>query len=224
MLIFLMISTIVLWIATLYLGFVLVGALRVVGLLQWRVDELLAITPRYIGRAGLTPGTRAPAFTLPDITGTDLSLHVYAGRKVLLVFTQAGCGPCDSIVPELVRLQRRGGLQVMVVNHGDSSSARLWVAKSGAAFPILVQETFDVSKRYQVFATPFAFVIDAQGTIASKGLASNRQYLAYVLDAARGAESNGDGGGETDEAENGKSQESISIFATEVQGSLTNTQ
>jgi methylamine dehydrogenase accessory protein MauD len=194
----LLISNMVLWIALLFLGFVVLGALRVVGLLNWHIAELLAITPRYTGRAGLTPGTKAPAFTLPDTTGNDISLHSYAGRKVLLVFAQAGCGPCHAIVPELNRIQRRGELQVVVVNNGDPTAVQRWNAQTGAAFPVLVQERFDLSKRYQVFASPFAFVIDEQGFIASKGIVSDQQYLRYVLGGVGGAGSNGHAGGATD--------------------------
>jgi hypothetical protein len=35
-----------------------------------------------------------------------------------------------------------------------------------------------------VFATPFAFLIDEQGTIASTGIVGSAQYLGYVLSGA----------------------------------------
>jgi hypothetical protein len=49
---------------------------------------------------------------------------------------------------------------------------------------VLGQEKFAVSIRYEVFATPFAFVIDEQGVIVSKEIAGSRQYLGYVLSGA----------------------------------------
>jgi methylamine dehydrogenase accessory protein MauD len=216
MITFLLMSNIILWIAVLFLSFLMLGALRVVGLLNWRIDELLAITPRYTGRAGLTPGIKAPEFTLPDAAGAAVSLRAHAGRKVLLVFTQTGCGPCHAIVPELNRLQRQGELEVTAVNNGDASSARQWIAETGATFPVLVQENFSLSRRYQVFATPFAFVIDERGTIASKGIVSNRQYLGYVLAGGRRAESDRPAGGETDVSASREPEESVSFSTTEV--------
>jgi hypothetical protein len=49
---------------------------------------------------------------------------------------------------------------------------------------VLSQEKYSVAKHYQVFATPFAFLIDEQGTIRSKGTIAMRQHLSYVLSCA----------------------------------------
>ena len=74
---------------------------------------------------------------------------------------------------------------MLVINNGDGNDhARQWAAEVKARFPVLGQEKFAVSKRYEVFATPFAFVIDEQGIIASKGIAGSREYLGYVLSGA----------------------------------------
>src|SRR5439155_1202385 len=59
-----------------------------------------------IEREGLKAGTPAPTFSLPDIHGRTISLEEYRGRRVLLVFTDPHCGPCDQLAPELVRLHR----------------------------------------------------------------------------------------------------------------------
>src|SRR5438045_5832562 len=94
--------------AVLFLGFLLLGALRVLELLRWRLEQLEATTPSRLGRSGLRPGKKAPDFTLPSIAGIEISLHDFAGRKVLLVFTQTGCGPCHRIVTELNQLHDAG--------------------------------------------------------------------------------------------------------------------
>src|SRR5207249_10888696 len=98
---FWLVSTVVLWIGFVLLGFLLLGTLRALGLLSWRLEQLQATAPSRLGRDGLKVGKRAPDFTLPSVAHGDLSLHDFAGRKVLLVFTQSGCGPCKAIVPEL---------------------------------------------------------------------------------------------------------------------------
>jgi hypothetical protein len=41
-----------------------------------------------------------------------------------------------------------------------------------------------VAKRYEIFATPFAFLIDEHGTIGSSGIVGSTQYLGYVLTGA----------------------------------------
>ena len=196
---------VILWAVVLFLGFLLLGTLRSLGLLSWRLEQLEATTPKRLGRDGLKPGKRAPDFTLPSATGKEISLHDFAGRKVLLVFTQSGCSPCKTIVPELNRL---GPVeQVLVINNGDPESTRKWSAAVGARFPVLAQDKFSISKRYEVFATPFAFLIDEKGVIASKGIISSRQHIRYVLAGKRAGGHNGHAEAEADTPESDVSKE-----------------
>ena len=102
-------SYVALWVFVLLLGFLLLGALRT------RPARLAAGATggddtQPGGRNGLKPGKTAPDFALPVATGGEVTLSDFVGRKVLLVFTQSGCGPCHRIMPELNRLQsgRRG--------------------------------------------------------------------------------------------------------------------
>jgi methylamine dehydrogenase accessory protein MauD len=198
-----------LWAVVLFLGFLLLGALRALGVLSWRLEQLEATTPRRVGRDGLKPGKKAPDFSLPSADGKEVALHDFAGRKVLLVFTQSGCSPCKTIVPELNRLGPAE--QVVVVNNGNADATRKWSAEVGACFPVLAQEKFSISKKYEVFATPFAFLIDEKGVIASKGIINNRQHIRYVLSGTRVGESNGHAEAEADAAESSESKESSPI-------------
>jgi methylamine dehydrogenase accessory protein MauD len=180
------ISIALLWVVALLLGFLLLGALRSIERLRWRMDQLEATMPSRVGRSGLRPGKNAPDFTLPCASGGVVSLHDCAGRKVLMVFTQTGCGPCGEIIPELNRLER-DGVQVLVVNRGTLEETRQWAAATGARCPVLAQEGLDLARRYEVFATPFAFLVNEQGVIASKGIVSNRRHIQFVLSTAHEA-------------------------------------
>jgi methylamine dehydrogenase accessory protein MauD len=169
------------WVLVLILSFLVIGVLRSLGLTNWRIDQLEITRPSRMGRDGLKVGSKAPGFTLPSTAGHDVSLHDYAGRKLLLVFTQASCGPCHDMAREFNRLHAKGGQDVLVVNDGAPDETREWAAAIQAHFPVLVQENFILSKRYEIFATPFAFLIDEQGIIRSKGIVASAQYLRYVL-------------------------------------------
>jgi methylamine dehydrogenase accessory protein MauD len=177
-------STLALWAAVLLLGFLLLGTLRALGLLRWRLEQLEATTPSRLGRSGLKLGKKAPPFTLPALASGEISLHDFAGRKVLLVFMQPGCGPCHGITPELNRLQDAGEVQVLVVQNGDVETVRKWADEHRPRFPVALQDRLSLSKRYEVFATPFAFLIDERSVIASRGIASTKQYLGYILTRA----------------------------------------
>ena len=180
----LLVSSIILWLLVFVLCFLLLGTLRTLGLLQWQVDQLEATRPPRGNRSGLKPGAKAPGFTLPDVEGGEVSLADFAGRRTLLVFVQSGCGPCHDIIPEINRLQQSEPLQVVVINSADPHEAREWAQDTHADFPVLLQNGWEVSKQYQVFATPFAFLINERGTIAAAGIVSSKQYLGYLLEAA----------------------------------------
>jgi methylamine dehydrogenase accessory protein MauD len=189
-----LISYCVLWLIVGFLAFLLLGALRALGLLQWRMEQLEATTPRRVAREGLKRGTPAPDFTLPGVAGPEVSLHDFAGRRRLLVFTQTGCSACHEIVPQLNRLQNKGTVQVLLVITGEPHECRAWAETTGAQFPVLVQQEMTLSRSYQVFATPFAFVIDERDVIIAKGIVNNAQHLGYVL-AGASNEPRGEGSG-----------------------------
>jgi peroxiredoxin len=87
----------------------------------------------------IKPGKRAPDFTRPSADGKETSLHDFAGRKVLLVFTQAGCSPCKAVIPELNRLER-GDTRALIINNGNPEATRKWSAEVGARLPVLTQD------------------------------------------------------------------------------------
>jgi methylamine dehydrogenase accessory protein MauD len=202
-------SQVLIWLVVFFVAFLLLGTLRALGLLKWRLEQLEATTPSRLGRSGLRPGKRAPDFTLPSVGGPEVALHDFSGRKVLVVFTQAGCGPCRQIMPELNRLGGRD-LQVIVLNKGDAKTTGEWAAETGARFPVLIQDGLDISKKYEVFATPFAFLIDEKGVVAAKGIITNKQHIGYVLSAAQGGAKNGHVDKEQAETETAESEQSLS--------------
>ena len=187
----LVVAVVILWLVVLGLAFLLLGALRAVGLLTWRLDGMEAIQPRRPDREGLKLGTRAPDFALPNIAGDAVRSADFAGRKVLLVFTQAGCEQCQTVMPELSRVHRAREFQVVVIKNGPPEVARRSAREAKATFPVLCQEGYSLSNRFHVYATPFAFLIDERGVIVSKGIAGTRQYLGFVLSSARLADGNG---------------------------------
>jgi peroxiredoxin len=120
----------------------------------------------------------------------EVSLHDFAGQRILLAFTQTGCGPCETIFAELGRVHN-DRLQVLVVNRGKAEETRKWAAKASVTFPVLIQEGLELSRKYEVIATPFAFLIDEKGVIASKGIIRNERHIGYVLAGAKDGEGRG---------------------------------
>jgi len=148
------------------------------------------VTQSRIEREGLKAGTPAPQFNLPSIGGETVSLEQYRGRKVLLVFSDPQCGPCDEVAPQLARLHRKhrnNGMALVMVGRGDAEQNKKKVMEHDITFPVVLQDRWKLSKEYGIFATPVAFLIGKDGIImrnvakgpqqimslAQEGLASN---------------------------------------------------
>jgi len=119
-------------------------------------------------RDGLKAGAPAPAFRLPDIHGRTVALDDYRGRRVLLVFSDPHCGPCDELAPRLADLHlqhRHNGLDFIMIGRGDAGENRRKAEQFGIQFPVVLQEKWKLSKQYGIFATPVAFLVGEDGVI-----------------------------------------------------------
>ena len=121
-----------------------------------------------LNRSGLKAGVPAPDFRLPRIDEGELSLADFRGGRVLLVFSDPNCGPCDELAPQLQEIHlRRPELQVLVVSRRDVEANRAKATALGLTFPIVLQKQWEVSLKYAMFATPIGYLIDEQGILAS---------------------------------------------------------
>jgi len=141
-----------------------------------------------LNRNGLKAGTPAPDFQLPRIDGGELSLADFRGGRVLLVFSDPNCGPCDELAPRLQEIhEERQDLQVLVVGRRDAEANRAKAAALGLSYPIALQRQWEISLLYAKFATPIGYLIDEQGILASDVAVGVGPILALAGD--EGAES-----------------------------------
>jgi peroxiredoxin len=120
-----------------------------------------------IVRDGIPPGVEAPNFVLRDLDGKTHSLLDYRGQRVLLVFSDVDCGPCEYLSPPLVELAEKKArkVQVLMITRGDEERNREKAAAFGYTFPVLLQKSWEISKLYGMFATPIGYLIDKDGII-----------------------------------------------------------
>jgi peroxiredoxin len=136
-------------------------------------------------RHGLPAGTPAPPWRLPTLDGGELSLEAYRGRRVLLVFSDPQCGPCDQLVPQLEQLhRRRPEVPVLMVSRGEGGANRAKVAEHGLTFPVVLQKQWELSRAYGMFATPIAYLIDEDGVIAGEVAVGVEPILSLLSGAA----------------------------------------
>jgi peroxiredoxin len=135
---------------------------------RFRLPGERPLSQSRIERNGLKAGTTAPPFRLPDVRGGTVALEDYRGKRVLLVFSDPHCGPCEELAPHLVQIHRQHrheGLVVLMVSRGDVEENRRKADRCGFEFPVALQERWKLSKEYGIFAMPVAFLINEEGII-----------------------------------------------------------
>ncbi len=143
----------------------------------------LAIRPSTLQRDGLPAGTPAPEFTLPDLNGESHRLEDFRNKRVLLVFSDPNCGPCDALAGDLVRLQQAhatNNLQIVMITRGTPKENEVKAKEHGITFPVLLQNRWEVSKEYAMFATPVGYLIDENGVIARDVAVGKSAILSLV--------------------------------------------
>lgn len=137
-----------------------------------------------INRSGLKEGTPAPPFTLPRLDGGELSLADYRGQRVLLIFSDPQCGPCDLLHPQLEQLHRRTpDVSVVMVSRKGVEENRQKVKKHGLTFPVVLQNAWEISRQYAMFGTPIGYLIDADGIVAAEVAVGAEPILALLKGA-----------------------------------------
>jgi peroxiredoxin len=137
---------------------------------------------RTLEREGLAPGTPAPRIELRRVDGGTLTLEEYRGRRVLLVFSDPDCGPCNELAPHLERIHRtQSDLDVVMISrHAERTRAK--IAEHGLTFPVALQRRWEISREFDMLAFPVAYVIDEEGTIASTVAVGIGAILALASD------------------------------------------
>jgi peroxiredoxin/uncharacterized membrane protein YphA (DoxX/SURF4 family) len=157
--------------------------------------------------AGRPVGSTAPEFALLDLDGQRHSLaSLRAGApSVLLVFSDANCGPCHSLMPEVAAWQRQhaGLLRTVVVAAGDPEVNRTKAREHGLGL-VLLQAEREIADLYAAAGTPMALVVGADGLIASPTVGGAEAIRALVGEATRSPlvirqvpSANGNGNGRT---------------------------
>jgi peroxiredoxin len=129
--------------------------------------------PNYAG-ANLT----APAFTLKDMNGKDVSLASYQGKVVVLNFWASWCAPCREEMPDLGELthilqpEKDIAIITVSVDSGPDEVRDLLktLLREEPPFPVLFDPNGDhiVGPKYGTHQFPETWLIDKRGVIRAR--------------------------------------------------------
>lgn len=126
-------------------------------------------------------GTRAPAFSLPNVDGTIVSLDNFEGAPALLVVFM--CNHCPYVkhiadgLAQLAQDYQRKGVAVAGISSNDVSSHPadspeqmvLEAENRGYTFPYLYDDAQEVAKAYHAACTPDFYLFDQGQRLVYRG-------------------------------------------------------
>lgn len=116
-------------------------------------------------------GFLAPDFELKTSTGESIKLSDLRGQAVLVNLWATWCPPCRAEMQSIEKLYQEyksQGFTVLAVNmtyQDDPAAVMPFVSEQGLTFPILLDETGEMAKAYQLRSLPSSYFIRRDGII-----------------------------------------------------------
>ena len=177
----LVISNVVLWLLVVVLALLVLALARQVGILHERVAPAGALQPT----EGPKVGELTEPMALSDLGGLPVTIGGSSQRSTFVLFISPTCPVCKSLVPTAKSLAKSEAsrLQLVFASDGDNREAHEAYARDLGLgdYPYVLSESLGM--KYQVSKLPFALLINADGTLSSKGLVNTREHLESLIEA-----------------------------------------
>lgn len=179
------------------------GLLLISALISWGVILCQAAALLTLGRAqaelaqqveeleitasarGNLRGEQAPPFRLKTADGRrQIGLEDLRGHRVLVIFLSPSCPHCRQFLARtsaLVPALRSRGIELLGISSGDAAAIQRQCEELAVAFPILVEEQWQVSRRYHIGGTPWGVALDRAGLILASGPVGTQEQCEGLL-------------------------------------------
>ena len=140
----------------------------------------------------LNIGTPAPAFTLPDQNGKNVSLSDYKGQKVILYFypkdMTSGCTKQACAFGELYPQFREKGAVILGVSKDSVSSHKKFEEKYGLPFTLLSDTEKEVLIAYDVWKEKMNYGKVTLGVVRTTYQIDENGVIVKAFDKVKAAE------------------------------------
>ncbi len=125
----------------------------------------------------LTIGAPAPQFSLQDQDGKPVALSDYAGKVVVLEWTNPDCPfvqrhyQAKTMTTLAEQYKDKGVVWLAIDSTGQHTGAddKVWVGQNHLPYPVLSDRTGGVGHMYDAKTTPEMYVVTKAGTVAYAG-------------------------------------------------------
>jgi cytochrome oxidase Cu insertion factor (SCO1/SenC/PrrC family) len=135
----------------------------------WGAPQVVDSLRTLAASGGASLGDPAPAFALPALDGSRLSLEELRGQPAVVNFWWSGCPPCRQEMPLLQSYaDAHPEVRLVLIDPVDGvGGARSFVAALHVHAPVLLDDGGRVAAAYGVAAYPTTFFLRGDGTVAS---------------------------------------------------------
>lgn len=116
----------------------------------------------------LKKGAPAVDIKVVDLNGNEATLNdILSGDELTqLDFFQTTCKFCIQAMPDLVELDKRDDVRVVLVDVGESvETVKEFMKKQEIALPVVVDESGEVAQKYFISGFPTSVFIDKDGIL-----------------------------------------------------------
>ncbi|MEH3106906.1 MAG: redoxin domain-containing protein [Sphingomonas fennica] len=166
------------WLVIAGLAVALLALARQVGVLHMRVAPAGALTTD----RGPAVGDSAPHLHLTDMTGRPVEIGgpLHGAAMRLLMFVSAECPLCKNLIPAAKSFARAERVELVFVGDDDPAVQARLIAAQGLGDYAFVNGP-EAGRAFHVDKLPHAVLMDAAGTILSRGLVNSREHLESLV-------------------------------------------
>lgn len=115
-------------------------------------------------------GHPAPDFALQTLEGETVRLSDFKGKPVLINFWATWCGPCRSEFPDFQKASTDDADKLVIIGINNTTTDQkdqvpAFLKEFGVTFPIVLDETGDTAKAYNILGLPTSIFIDRNGNV-----------------------------------------------------------
>lgn len=179
----LFVSNMILWIVVVLLSILVFALTRQVGILHERVAPAGALQPT----TGPKVGELTKNIQVTSLQGEPIEIGGASkdGLASLILFISPTCPVCKTLVPTAKSLVRSESERLRLTFGSDGEDPQQHKNYIDdldiGACPYFLSQS--VGMYYQVSKLPFAVLIDANGTLQSKGLVNTREHLESLIES-----------------------------------------